>query len=148
MKKYITLIITLILLITPIYTKALSVSKKSNEKIYLFYGRECPHCEELMKYLDELFLDKKYKDVKLEKYEVWHNKENNSKLVEVGKILKEDAVGVPYMVIGTNVVQGFSDANKEEVKAIIDFIVIPVCLNSKATYYHLISTNLNPHLCS
>ncbi len=146
MKKYITLIITLILLITPIYTKALSVSKKSNEKIYLFYGRECPHCEELMKYLDELFLDKKYKDVKLEKYEVWHNKENNSKLVEVAKILKEDAVGVPYMVIGTNVVQGFSDANKEEVKAIIDFYLYEEYFDPAGDYLNKTDTSKLPTL--
>ena len=146
MKKYITLIITLILLIAPIYTKALSVSKKSNEKIYLFYGRECPHCEELMKYLDELFLDKKYIDVKLEKYEVWHNKENNSKLVEVAKILKEDAVGVPYMVIGTNVVQGFSDANKEEVKAIIDFYLYEEYFDPAGDYLNKTDTSKLPTL--
>ena len=146
MKKYITLIIALILLITPIYTKALSVSKKSNEKIYLFYGRECPHCEELMKYLDELFLDKKYKDVKLEKYEVWHNKENNSKLVEVAKILKEDAIGVPYMVIGTNVVQGFSDANKEEVKAIIDFYLYEEYFDPAGDYLNKTDTSKLPTL--
>ena len=43
MKKYITIIIALILFIAPVHTNALSTKNESSEKIYLFYGKECPH---------------------------------------------------------------------------------------------------------
>ena len=146
MKKYIAIIIALILFIVPIHTNALTTKNESSEKIYLFYGKECPHCEELMKYLDELLSDTKYKDVKLYKYETWHNKENDNKRIEVGKILKEESVGVPYMVIGTNVIQGFSESKKEEVKNIIDFYLNKEYYDPAGDYLNETDTSNLPKL--
>ena len=146
MKKYITIIIALILFITPVHTNALSTKNESSENIYLFYGKECPHCEELMKYLDELFLDTKYNDVKLYKYETWHNKENDNKRIEVGKILDEESVGVPYMVIGTNVIQGFSESKEEEVKNIIDFYLNKEYYDPAGDYLNETDTSNLPKL--
>ena len=146
MKKYITIIIALILFIAPVHTNALSTKNESSEKIYLFYGKECPHCEELMKYLDELFLDTKYNDVKLYKYETWHNKENDNKRIEVGKILDEESVGVPYMVIGTNVIQGFSESKEEEVKNIIDFYLNKEYYDPAGDYLNETDTSNLPKL--
>ena len=42
--------------------------------IYFFYGKECPHCAKEKPFLDEL--EKKYSDLTIKRYEVWHNKEN------------------------------------------------------------------------
>ena len=80
MKKYLTIFITMLLLIIPLKVNAEKQNEQINKtNIYLFYGRECPHCEALMEYLDELLQDKKYENVNFEKYEVWHNKENAKK---------------------------------------------------------------------
>ena len=141
MKKYIVLLIALVsLVIIPFKVKALSVEIKYPEKIYLFYGKECPHCEELMKYLNELLKEDKYKDVVFEKYETWHNKQNEEKLNDVGQILGEEAVGVPYMVIGTNVIQGFSSSMKGEVNDIIDYYIDGNYYDPAGDYLHKTNT--------
>lgn len=140
MKKYIALLIILVSFIIPFKVKALSVEYKYPEKIYLFYGRECPHCEELMKYLDELLKKDKYKSVKLETYEVWHNKENDKKRIEVEEILGEQAAGVPYMIIGTNVIQGFASSMKSEIREIIDYYIDGNYYDPAGDYLHNTNT--------
>lgn len=140
MRKYIALLIILVSFIIPFKVKALSVEYKYPEKIYLFYGRECPHCEELMKYLDELLAKDKYKSVKLETYEVWHNKENDKKRIEVEKILGEEAAGVPYMIIGTNVIQGFASSMKSEIRDIIDYYIDGNYYDPAGDYLHNTNT--------
>lgn len=140
MKKYIALLIILVSFIIPFKVKALSVEYKYPEKIYLFYGRECPHCEELMKYLDELLAKDKYKSVKLETYEVWHNKENDKKRIEVEEILGEEAAGVPYMIIGTNVIQGFASSMESEIRDIIDYYIDGNYYDPAGDYLHNTNT--------
>ena len=122
MKKYLTIFIAMLLLIIPLKVNAEKQNEQINEtNIYLFYGRECPHCEALMEYLDELLQDKKYENVNFEKYEVWHNKENAEKLSEVGDILGVNATGVPYFIVGTNVFIGYSENMNKELKNTINY---------------------------
>ena len=126
MKKYLVVLLIMLSFLIPLNVKAkentkVDASDKYSEKIYLFYGRECPHCEELMKYLDKLLSNKKYKDVKLEKYEVWHNDKNSKLMDEVGKVLDVPTTGVPFFIVGTNVKYGFDSSNKDDFKDIIDY---------------------------
>ena len=93
-----------------------------------------------MRYLDELLAKDKYKSVKLETYEVWHNKENDKKRIEVEKILGEEAAGVPYMIIGTNVIQGFASSMKSEIRDIIDYYVDGNYYDPAGDYLHNTNT--------
>jgi len=54
-----------------------------------FYGKECPHCEEMAPLVDRL----KGEGVSIEQYEVWHNEENAKKMQEYDKDL---CGGVPF----------------------------------------------------
>lgn len=125
MKKYIVLLLILLSFLLPlnVYAKENIKSTKANNKetIYLFYGKECPHCEGLIKYLNKLLKDEKYKDVVLEKYEVWHSEENSRKMDEVGKVLDINATSIPLFIVGTNVVFGYTESMDEQFKNIIDF---------------------------
>ena len=125
MKKYIVLLLILLSFLLPlnVYAKEDIKSTKANNKetIYLFYGKECPHCEGLIKYLNKLLKDEKYKDVVLEKYEVWHSEENSKKMNEVGKVLDINATSIPLFIVGTNVVFGYTESMDEQFKNIIDF---------------------------
>lgn len=42
-----------------------------------FYGQECPHCIKMMPLVEKL---EKEEGIKVEKYEIWHNKENAQKM--------------------------------------------------------------------
>lgn len=121
MKKRIFVLFTLLIFLFPLVVNAKKESNEDYLNIYLFYGAECPHCEEEMKYLNNLLDKTDYKDVKLHKYEVWHNSENKEKLSKVAELLNVEAKGVPYLVIGTNVLNGYSSDLKDEIKSLIDF---------------------------
>lgn len=87
--------------------------------MYLFYGEGCPHCEALMHYLNSEYSHNK--DINLYKYEVWNNTKNQSLWEEVQKAVDVDARGVPYFVVGDEVVQGYNDTPAFERK--IDSVI-------------------------
>ncbi len=42
-------------------------------KRIMFWARECPHCKNMMPYVDKL---EKETDIKLERLEIWHDEKN------------------------------------------------------------------------
>ncbi len=88
--------------------------------IYLFYGKGCPHCAAEEKFLNEYL--KKEKNVKLHKYEIWYDSENAKKYNEVNKILNNNSNAIPYLIIGNNVISGYTeDITDDEIKNTINF---------------------------
>lgn len=96
------LILLLVFLVFPLGAKAQDVVT-----VYLFYGDGCPHCAHEEEFLDEYIKDKD--NVKLKKYEVWYDKDNQKLLQEVQERLNNKQSGVPYTVIGDKVLVGYSD---------------------------------------
>lgn len=125
MKKLMVILFLALFLVVPFNTFAAKTDSvkenKYTENMYLFYGKECPHCEELMKYLDKFLDNKKYDNVKLYKYEVWHNKENQQKRAKVAELLENNQEGVPFLIVGTNYILGYSEIANEEIENIINF---------------------------
>ena len=71
------------------------IGEIENKTIY-YYGAECPHCEDVMAFLDENDIDSK---VDFAKKEVWHNKNNGEELrmaaLKCG--LNPANIGVPFV---------------------------------------------------
>ena len=102
MKKIVNIIIIALILFIPTKIYAISkdykdnISKYTNAKIeenkinlYLFHGKECPHCEEERQWLKQIKED--YKDyLNVNYYEVWHNEENAKIMDEVSKEYEVD----------------------------------------------------------
>ena len=61
-----------------------------------FYGQECPHCQDVAKFLEENKIAEK---VKFEKKEVWHDKNNQQAMLAAAKAcrLDEKSLGVPFL---------------------------------------------------
>jgi thiol-disulfide isomerase/thioredoxin len=55
-----------------------------------FYGTECPHCVQMHELVEKL---EKEEGIKIESLEVWHNKENEKRLLELDKDM---CGGVPF----------------------------------------------------
>lgn len=55
-----------------------------------FYGEECPHCQKMAPLVTQL---EKETGLKIERFEVWHNKENAAKQAEYDTEL---CGGVPF----------------------------------------------------
>ncbi len=98
--KYIVLFL-LLMIIFPLNIKAESL------KIYLFYGDGCPHCADEEKFFENYFEDNN--DIELIKYEVWHSKDNQELFVKVQDKLNNHASGVPYLIIGKDVIVGYME---------------------------------------
>ena len=60
--------------------------------LLFFYGKECPHCHEMIPLLDRL---EKEAGVSVERYETWHNKEHYERL---SKYDTGTCGGVPFMI--------------------------------------------------
>ncbi|KKR79296.1 MAG: hypothetical protein UU24_C0012G0006 [Candidatus Nomurabacteria bacterium GW2011_GWA2_40_9] len=55
-----------------------------------FYGTECPHCVRMHELVSKI---EKEESLTVDTFEVWHNKENEAKLLELDKDL---CGGVPF----------------------------------------------------
>ncbi len=71
----------------------------------LFYGAECSHCHEEMEWLEQV--QRFHTELKVNTYEVWHNKGNQLLLQQRLRELGETAMGVPVNIIGDRVIVGF-----------------------------------------
>ena len=73
--------------------------------VKLFYGDGCPHCSAAESFLDELEKASTY--LRIEKYEVYHNQENQKLMQYEAQKLGVDVRGVPFIVIGTTYISGY-----------------------------------------
>lgn len=99
-------------------TKKETVSCANKINLHLFWGNGCPHCEEMMEYLDGLSDD--YKACfNLVKHEVWYDKAEKALMQKVATYFNESVGGVPYYVIGEKSYSGFATSGGDELKAAI-----------------------------
>ena len=94
--------------------------KFDNKKInvYFFYGDGCPHCEELINFLNNL-PEKYNKYFDLYTMEVWYNEENNKLMEDLVAELGKKIEGVPCLIIGNQVFFGYSTSMDQELKKAI-----------------------------
>ena len=113
MKKIIKYLILTIILLFPFYAKAKTVD------IYFFYGEGCPHCAAEEKFFDSYL--KNNDDVILHRYEVWNNSDNARLMSEIGSLLGRSPMGVPYTVIGEDVIEGYQEnITDQEIKSYVN----------------------------
>ena len=106
--KGLIIIVLSLFIFFPLTLKA----EEHDVNFYLFYGRECPHCEELMEWLDVYMNENK--NINLYKYEVWHSDENANKFLSVCDVLDTESASVPFLVIGEDYIVGFSSLSTPE----------------------------------
>jgi thiol-disulfide isomerase/thioredoxin len=77
----------------------------SDSTVYFFYGEECPHCQKIEPFIDNLSI--KYPDVEIRKLEIWHNQTNQQIYTSVNAAAGVTSPsGVPEIVIGKVVLVG------------------------------------------
>jgi glutaredoxin len=69
--------------------------------IVLFYGIGCPHCAKVEEFIKTNKIKEK---IEFEEKEVYYNKENAQKLIEIAKKcgFNENEIGVPFLWDGEN----------------------------------------------
>lgn len=98
-----------------ITVKVDNISYDENKvNIYLFWGNGCPHCENAMAFFESI--EKEYGNYfKLNKFEVWYDKDNKEIMNQFASAMGDEAKGVPYIVIGNKSYKGFSESYKESI---------------------------------
>ena len=92
---------------------------KESIKVYFFNGDGCPHCKEENKFLEKM--KDKYPKIKVEKYEVWNNKDNQILMEKVKNKMDISENGVPLTIIGSTYVIGYTESFNDEIERIINF---------------------------
>ena len=101
---------------------------EATEKVilYFFWGDGCPHCAKEEIYLD--MLKKKYPQLEVKSYEVWHNQVNAlffSRMAESAGFLP---TGVPVTFINAEVFTGFDDRKAQEIESMVQY-----CIRNKSS---------------
>lgn len=115
MKKLKYLVILLIAaLIIPFTVNAEGEESESKEvKVYLFRGEGCPHCKEAEEWFQSI--EEEYGSYfEIVSYETWYNQENAELMQRVAKARGEEASGVPYIIIGNQSWNGFTESYEPE----------------------------------
>jgi len=87
---------------------------KNQVRIILFRGEGCPHCTEFIQFLNSISVE--YGDkFKLESYEVWNNEANAKLMRNVSSFMNKDGGGVPFIIIGDQVLVGYAESYNERI---------------------------------
>ena len=144
-KNIVLLLAFMLLLIIPISVKA-KTEKSQKQKIYMFYGEGCQHCKAETKYLNKLLKDEKYKNYELERYETWSNDSNVKKLDDIAEILDVPASGIPYFIVGTNVLIGYNSTYESRIIELLDFYLGKEYQDPAGDYLHKTDTSKYDYL--
>lgn len=83
--------------------------------IYLFRGQGCGFCRNFISFLNSI--SEEYgKYFKLVSFEVWNDADNADLMSKVADITGVEARGVPYIIIGDKVFDGYIDSYDQDIK--------------------------------
>ncbi len=100
--KYILFFLLLFFVFSLQQTKA-----KEDTTAYFFYGKGCPHCTQEEQFLKAL--KQQHPGLEIKIFEIYHHKANALFLEKVAKELDTEVSGVPFLVIGDEVIIGYAD---------------------------------------
>jgi thiol-disulfide isomerase/thioredoxin len=93
-------------------------SAQGNVTVYFFYGEECPHCHNVMPFIQNI--SKKYPDVDFRILETWHNETNQAISLSLHEKLGIQSAGVPEVIVTGNRTPLIGDrAIPEELEGVI-----------------------------
>lgn len=77
------------------------------DTIYFFYGTECPHCHDVMPFIENM--TQKYPEANIQVLEVWHNETNERLYIQANAAAGVTAYGVPEVVVGKTALIGANE---------------------------------------
>lgn len=86
--------------------------------IYMFRGKGCGYCKKFLTFMNSI-VDDYGKYFKVETYEVWNDADNAELMQNVASFMNEKAEGVPFVIIGDKVFNGYTESYDEDIKASI-----------------------------
>lgn len=117
MKKIICVALSLLIACIPLNIFAEEI-QKDKINIYFFKRTGCSHCAEAEEFFTSI--EEEYgKYYNLVIYDIYGNSENADLMDKVSKKLKDNADGVPYIIIGEKSFIGYDKSDNEEILSTI-----------------------------
>ena len=115
----ITSVILIVLLASFVCILFMNKNRYHDVNVYLFSGKTCPVCQRAKTYIEELNeeLDGK---INLIEYEVWYSEENKANMNKVAEEFGDTLSGVPYIIVGEETFNAFSDVIGLRIKDAIE----------------------------
>lgn len=111
MKKFVKILSILIIGLIS-FMPVNKINAKEEVKVYLFYGEGCGYCARAKEFFNSI--EEEYGDkFELVKYEVWSNQTNANLMQDTAKVFGFNAKGVPFIVIGDEYFDGYSEEYNE-----------------------------------
>ena len=115
----ITTVIVIVLLASFVCILFMNKNRYHDVNVYLFSGETCPVCQRARTYFEELNEDLDGK-INLIEYEVWNNEENQTNMQKVAEEFGDTLSGVPYIIVGEESFNAFSDVIGLRIKDAIE----------------------------
>ena len=114
LKYFIVLLIAALIIPFTVYAEGEETTDDSKEvNVYFFRGEGCSHCAEAEAWFESI--EEEYGSYfKIVDYETWYNQENSELMQKVAKARGEEASGVPYIIIGNQSWNGFTESYTPE----------------------------------
>ncbi len=94
--------------------------KETNDQaiVYMFRGQGCGFCRKFLTFINSI--SKEYgKYFRLVSFEVWNDKENSALFNKMSKVTNVPTEGVPYVIIGSKVFDGYTESYDSQIKEAI-----------------------------
>lgn len=91
--------------------------KETNDQaiVYMFRGQGCGYCRKFLNFINSI--SKEYgKYFKLVSFEVWNDSKNAALFNKMSKVTNVPTEGVPYIIIGSKVFDGYAESYDAEIK--------------------------------
>ena len=111
----------ILFIIIPIFIGIINVdanTQKNLVNIYLIHSNTCSHCKEEIKFLNKL--EKKYENIRIYKYEI-REKQTNNILNKIEEIYNKKITGVPVVIIGNKLYEGYSEKSQLTIIKTIEY---------------------------
>ena len=107
--KFVTAILAIVVVASMVFlfTGTMATLEKDSgtpATIYFFYGEECPHCHNIMPFVENM--TRKYPEADIRILEVWHNQTNQQIYQEANSAAGVKRFGVPEVISGKTVLVG------------------------------------------
>lgn len=120
----VSLIFVSLLLMLMIFNRATNTIEKnatldmidcnsSKVNVFVFWGDGCPHCKKEFEYLEKI--SKRYSSYfDVYGFETWFNEDNSKMMNKFRELIKDEASGIPYTIVGDKVFHGFANEMQDE----------------------------------
>src|SRR3989339_1698979 len=127
-KKILLALLLSLSLALPVFAESSNPIDESGQysgHLYIFHSETCPHCKEELAFLVKISKEEAYQDVQFLEFEITQHPENSALLQEVGRVMDADTSGVPFTVIGNQIITGYlnDDTTGQQIRNALDKII-------------------------